>query len=160
MDTQSRLVLSNFGQLLFIHPGHVWGPRSNSSFWPLKPFFQAVQESSIRQERSRLVDIQPIIQHFHGLCPNHSMALYDLTMKVLLAPWRLRFNAFLRHRTYRSRRISLHDLFRQVHTQKPTKTDNLWNKVSADIDDLSQKKVQTKLNAESKFLRESHLHFL
>jgi hypothetical protein len=44
------------------------------AFWPLKTFFQAVQESSIRPDRPLLVNIQPIIQLFHGLCPNHSMA--------------------------------------------------------------------------------------
>lgn len=63
------------------------------SFWPLKTFFQAVQESTIRADRSRPVDIQPIIQHFHGLGPNYSMALLDLTTKLC---WLLGVCGFMR----------------------------------------------------------------
>lgn len=33
------------------------------NFWPLRTFFQAIQESSIRAANSRPIDIQPIVDH-------------------------------------------------------------------------------------------------
>jgi hypothetical protein len=74
------------------------------SFWPLKTYFQAVQESTIRAGRSRPVDIQPIIQHFHGLRPNHSMTLLDLTTKLC---WLLGVCGFMRPTDIE--RINLHE---------------------------------------------------
>jgi hypothetical protein len=48
---------------------------ANHAFWPLKPFFQAVQETTIRPDCSRPADIQAIVRHFHGLGPQ---SLHDI----------------------------------------------------------------------------------
>ena len=62
-------------------------------FWPLQTFFQAVQDTTIRNIQSRPADIQPIIEHFHHLGPNHSMSLGDLTAKTC---WLLGVCGFMR----------------------------------------------------------------
>jgi hypothetical protein len=62
-------------------------------FWPLRTFFQAVQDTTIRSHNSTPVDIAPIIRHLHQLGPNHSMSLPDLTAKLC---WLLGVCGFMR----------------------------------------------------------------
>jgi hypothetical protein len=62
-------------------------------FWPLRTFFQAVQETTLRQIQSRPVDISPIVNHFHSLGPNHCLLLPDLTAKLC---WLLGVCGFMR----------------------------------------------------------------
>ena len=62
-------------------------------FWPLRTFFQAVQETTLRQIQSRPVDISPIVNHFHSLGSNHSLPLPDLTAKLC---WLLGVCGFMR----------------------------------------------------------------
>jgi len=74
--------------------------------WPLKAFFQAIQTTTIRVDPSRSVDIQPIIRHLHGLGPNLSMALSDLTAKLC---WLLGVCGFMRPSDIE--RIDLDDIY-------------------------------------------------
>jgi hypothetical protein len=58
-----------------------------------RPFFQAVQKTNIRTDRSRPVDISPVLQYFRNLGSNGTMALMDLTTKLC---WHLGVCGFLR----------------------------------------------------------------
>jgi hypothetical protein len=56
-------------------------------------FFQAVEETTVRADRSRPVDISLILQYFRNLGSNDTMALMDLTTKLC---WLLGVCGFLR----------------------------------------------------------------
>jgi hypothetical protein len=58
-----------------------------------RTFMQALQEQSIRADRSRPIDITPVIDHLRNLGSNDTMSLPDLTAKL---SWLLGVSGFLR----------------------------------------------------------------